>query len=263
MIAMPNRKVFLTTSWDDGHPSDLRVAKLLDKYGLTGTFYIPRSGFSEILGPTEIRELRRTFEIGAHTLNHRVLTKTTPNDAWEEITSSKSWIESVTSAPCLMFCPPEGKYSPSHLKMIGMAGYVGLRSAELASLDFPRFRRGCMLMPTTIQVYPHRPIAFARNAVKRMALGNLLRVAPRLRSKEWRDVAVFLLCDALSGGGVFHLWGHSWELQTDDQWRQLEDVLRTMSEVAKEAPCYTNGQVCQQSLSMHAWREEITPNDFF
>ena len=28
-------------SWDDGHPLDVRVAYLLAKYGLRGTFYIP------------------------------------------------------------------------------------------------------------------------------------------------------------------------------------------------------------------------------
>ena len=28
---------FLTTSWDDGHPHDFRVAELLTKYGLAGT----------------------------------------------------------------------------------------------------------------------------------------------------------------------------------------------------------------------------------
>ena len=31
----------ITTSWDDGHPLDLRVAELLAKYGLQGTFYVP------------------------------------------------------------------------------------------------------------------------------------------------------------------------------------------------------------------------------
>jgi SAM-dependent methyltransferase len=32
---------YITTSWDDGHPTDLRVAALLAKYGIAGTFYVP------------------------------------------------------------------------------------------------------------------------------------------------------------------------------------------------------------------------------
>jgi hypothetical protein len=34
-------ETYITTSWDDGHPSDLRVAELLIKHGLRGTFYVP------------------------------------------------------------------------------------------------------------------------------------------------------------------------------------------------------------------------------
>ena len=33
----------ITTSWDDGHPLDFKLAELLNKYNLKGTFYIPRS----------------------------------------------------------------------------------------------------------------------------------------------------------------------------------------------------------------------------
>src|SRR4051794_21779274 len=37
------KPVFITTSWDDGHPLDIRIAELLAKYDLPGTFYIPRA----------------------------------------------------------------------------------------------------------------------------------------------------------------------------------------------------------------------------
>ena len=35
------RKAIVTTSWDDGHPLDLRVVDLLARYGIKGTFYVP------------------------------------------------------------------------------------------------------------------------------------------------------------------------------------------------------------------------------
>ena len=35
------RKAIVTTSWDDGHPLDLRMADLLARYGMTGAFYVP------------------------------------------------------------------------------------------------------------------------------------------------------------------------------------------------------------------------------
>lgn len=48
---------------------------------------------------------------------------------------------------------------------------------------------------------------------------------------------------------MFHLWGHSWELQQTSQWQRLEEVMRFMSEFASEAPALTNGEVCQMALS--------------
>ena len=37
-----NPHAFMTTSWDDGHPLDYRIAEMLQEYGLRGTFYIPK-----------------------------------------------------------------------------------------------------------------------------------------------------------------------------------------------------------------------------
>lgn len=34
-------KAIVTTSWDDGHPSDLKLAELLKRYDVPATFYIP------------------------------------------------------------------------------------------------------------------------------------------------------------------------------------------------------------------------------
>ena len=62
----------VTTSWDDGHPLDLRVAELLCSYGVKGTFYVPIA-YTKVprMSREEIRELRRMgMEIGSHTRTH-------------------------------------------------------------------------------------------------------------------------------------------------------------------------------------------------
>lgn len=241
-------ETYITTSWDDGHPLDLRVAELLTKYGVRGTFYVPSTAENQTMTTAQIRELSSAFEIGAHTLHHVVLTGATKDEAWQEIAGSKSWLENSTGLPCLMFCPPQGKYSNRHLHMIGEAGYLGLRSVEMVSLDLPRPAAGLMLMPTTVQAYSHGFATFARNAIKRMAFDNLWRFVAHGRSTEWPALARSLLRRAVERGGVFHLWGHSWELQSAGQWRRLDDVLRFMSEFEDEALSLTNGQVCQRSL---------------
>jgi peptidoglycan/xylan/chitin deacetylase (PgdA/CDA1 family) len=241
-------KTYVTTSWDDGHPLDMRLAELLTKYGLRGTFYVPETAETETMTVLQIRELSRAFEIGGHTRQHIVLTRTNEKEARREIIDSKSWIEHSTGKPCVMFCPPHGKYSDRHVQMIAEAGYLGLRSVELVSLDFPRLRAGIMLLPTTVQAYPHDTIAFAKNAIKRGAFDNLWRYVLHGRSAEWPQLARALLLQALKHGGVFHLWGHSWELQRFGQWQRLEEVLRLLSAVASQAPSFANGQLSQMAI---------------
>src|SRR5690349_12029041 len=85
--------------WDDGHPLDLRVAKMLAKHGLRGTFYVPRSAPNGTMHAAQIRELASGFEIGAHTLEHVVLTRTNLDRVREEITGSRNWLADIVSEP--------------------------------------------------------------------------------------------------------------------------------------------------------------------
>jgi peptidoglycan/xylan/chitin deacetylase (PgdA/CDA1 family) len=240
---------YITTSWDDGHRLDFRVAELLTKHGIGGTFYVPRSAEHGVMSASELRELSGAFEAGAHTLHHTVLATATDEHASTEIVDSKAWIEDNTGKPCLMFCPPQGRFSVKHVHMVRRAGYVGLRSVELASLDLPRARMGIMVMPTTVQAYPHGRLAYARNTLKRMELGNLWRFVAHGRPAAWTALADGFMREVRDRGGVFHLWGHSWELEETSQWQRLDEVLRFMSGLRGEIPSLTNGQTCLRSLS--------------
>jgi peptidoglycan/xylan/chitin deacetylase (PgdA/CDA1 family) len=242
---------YITTSWDDGHPLDFRVAELLSKHGLRGTFYIPRMTERATMSELDVRRLSAGFEIGAHTLRHIVLTRVPTQEAWAEIAGSKSWIEDSTGAACLGFCPPTGRYTDRHVEMAKSVGFLGFRSAELMSIAFPHLHRGLMLMPTTVQAYPHRAIAFAKNAIKRAAFKNLWRVVLYGRSSDWPALAHSLMTLVLTHGGVFHLWGHSWELQEQEQWKRLDNVLRFLSEHRRQAPPLTNGEVCNLAHASH------------
>ncbi len=240
------KEIYITTSWDDGHPLDLRVAERLARYNLRGTFYVPMTADNGTMNVGQIRELGRGFEIGAHTLNHVILTRATEQQARGQIVESKAWLEDTTGVTCRMFCPPQGKYSGRHLKMVRQAGYIGLRSVELASLDYPRSKAGVLLMPTSVQAYTHSSRAFYRNAIKRAALGNLWRYIRYGHSMDWPLLVSSFLSRATEGGGVFHLWGHSWELQETRQWDRLDEALQLIGQLACEAVVATNGQICHQ-----------------
>jgi hypothetical protein len=235
----------ITTSWDDGHPLDLRVAEMLTRYGLRGTFYVPREAEHGALTAGQVRELGACFEVGAHTLRHVVLTGATEPEAWQEIAGSRAWVEETTGLPCSMFCPPKGKFSHRDLHLVRKAGYAGVRTVELSSLDFPRRQEGLLVMPTTVQAHPHGRLAFARNAIRRMSLRNFWWSLPLGCPTDWTRRVRSHLGQALESGGVFHLWGHSWEVEENGQWQRLEEVLRFLGEHVDRAPARTNGEVCQ------------------
>ncbi len=242
-------ETIITTSWDDGHPLDARIAEMLDRFGLTGTFYIPRSISTGVMPHAQIRELAGRFEIGAHTLNHVFLSDTDDATARQEIAGSKQWVQDTTGQACPMFCPPAGRYNRQHLPMFTSAGFSGIRSVEFFSLDRPRTRDGLLELPTTLQAYPQSYSAYARNLAKRRIFRNFWLYTVHGHSRHWPTLARRFLDRAVAAGGVFHLWGHSWEIEQASQWAELEMVLRQMGEfvAAKQAKCMTNGQLCQSA----------------
>jgi len=248
-----SRQLFITTSWDDGNPADLRIAEMLSRHGLAGTFYVPRAIESGVMSPAQLRDLAQRFEIGAHTLNHVFLTDVDLSKAAAEIEGSKKWVEDATGNPCPMFCPPAGRYNPQHLPIFKKSGYVGIRTVEFMSFDLPRSdNNGLLEMPTTIQAFPQPVRNYLKNLAKRFAMSNLWRYVVHGRSQDWVVLARRLLARAAKEGGVFHLWGHSWELEQTDQWSRLEQVLSLLGETASRrqgVTVLTNGQLCHHVLA--------------
>jgi len=246
---------FITTSWDDGHPTDLRIAEMLTRHGLTGTFYIPRSIETGVMSLPAMREIAEKFEIGAHTLNHVFLSDTDDTTAKNEINGSKAWVEDITGHPCVMFCPPAGRFLPHHLPIFRDAGFLGIRTVEFMSFDRPRFgTNGLLEMPTTMQAFPQPALNYAKNLAKRRAMKSFWRYAIHGRSRDWVQLAKNLATRAIAEGGVFHIWGHSWEVEQTKQWGRLDEVLGFLGQLQREqnVPCKTNGQICDEAAKSPA-----------
>lgn len=242
------RPQFCTTSWDDGHPLDLRVAELLTRYGLRGTFYVPMQSGRAMLTPSEIRQLSTAFEIGAHTLHHEDLTRLPARVARMEIVEAKHYVEDLIGKPCAMFCFPYGKYRRRHLVFARDAGYAGVRTSELMSVAFPRSENGIAVLPTTIQATPHNALVYLRNACRRFAWRSLANYVQHARGSTWERAAQTFLSLVMGRGGVFHLLGHSWEVEEHGQWRQLEEVLRKLADCGGSVISLTNAELSLSSL---------------
>ena len=252
------QKCWITTSWDDGHPLDLRIGDLLNKYGLTGTFYVPRAAEQEVMAPDQIRHLCRKFEIGAHTLDHTYLDSIPDTTAMEQIIGSRRWVEDLTGKECRSFCFPGGKFRKFHLKLVSEAGFRAARTVELLNVQGPQWANNLWLIPTTIQVFPHSRIAYARNAFKRRKVASLLRLRTLLLSTNWVAIARELLLQISETGGTFHLWGHSWEIDREQQWQPLEDLFSTLKEYQGRFLSVTNGQLSSMSVPSASAKAVLT-----
>src|SRR5947209_4813094 len=244
------RRAIVTTSWDDGHPLDFRVANLLNKYGLTGTFYIPSEAPYGVMSRSDIRELSKSFDIGAHTIHHTVLTEVPPDVARQEIADSKPFIEDLTGTECASFCFPKRKFRRAHLPMVREAGFVMGRTVEVLSLAQPVSMAGVLVMPTSVQAFSYSASGFVRNTVKRLAATGLYHWVRHCRKLDWVTIIECLLPLAAEQGGVSHLWGHSWEIDQNGEWDKLEQACELLGQYRRDADYLTNSQIARSALAV-------------
>jgi len=238
----------VTTSWDDGDVLDQKLAGLLDKYNIKGTFYIAKEYRKERLSDKNIKAISQRHEIGAHTLTHPDLRNIVREQKIREIKGSKQWLENLLGKETLSFCYPSGFFDKEDVAVVREAGFRGARTTILGKLESPA---DPFLSPTTLQVYP---MPFRKLGASGYWWGKLLQPfterSPALRAlgvpltafRSFEALACATFDIARTRGGVFHLWGHSWEIDKYDMWRPLELVL---SYISKREDCQyvTNEEV--------------------
>ena len=88
--------MLITTSWDDGHPLDMKLCSLLRDYGIRATMYIPITNSEyKVISSDTIRAIAKDFEIGGHTYNHTQLTQVDEHSMIYELTESKNVLENI------------------------------------------------------------------------------------------------------------------------------------------------------------------------
>lgn len=236
-------KAIVTTSWDDGHPLDLRLAELLQKYNVPATFYIPIENVErECMSPQQIRELAESFDIGGHTYHHLILTGISLKEAEREIVEGKQRLEDIIGREVISFCYPRGKYNDDVIDIVKRAGFIGARTTKSAarSIKDP-FRMGTTayasywlwgLAPYFSHAMASQDFALFRFMLKKNLLIN-----------SWDRVAVKTLDFVVNNGGIWHLWGHSWSIEDNNNWVRLERLLREVSVISGKALKVSNSQL--------------------
>lgn len=194
----------IETSWDDGAIQDLRIATLLKKYKLPGTFYIivDKVGTDNFLNWDQIKQLdAQGFSIGSHTVTHPTDLKALFEDQLHfEIQNSKDMIEAVLDHPISKFCYPRGRYDERVLEYVRDAKYTEARGTGKLGVTTVK---SPYEMPGTIHIFQR----------------------PELKAKDLVDFAKETIDKVKSEGGYCNIWGHSWEIEKHNLWFALEQIL--------------------------------------
>jgi peptidoglycan/xylan/chitin deacetylase (PgdA/CDA1 family) len=217
---------FITTSWDDGHVLDFKLAELLAKYNLPGTFYIPKENVERpVMTEQQVIELSKAFEVGGHTLGHTRLNNRQQLFLQSEVGGSFHWLNNLLGFPPDSFCFPGGVFTKEAMAVVFGCGYKVARTTELLTT---RGTTPGQLTPTTLQVYDHAKLTYIKHLLKRGRVINLVRFMQIPVKKNLEGLTEYYL-NVMNEGACFHLWGHSWEIEEHGLWQKFENLLKRIS----------------------------------
>ena len=190
---------------------------------MNGTIYIPIANpENKVISNDTIRTIAKDFEIGAHTYNHTRLTRVEENTMSYELTESKNVLESIVRREVVSFCYPWGLYNKKVTEKVKQSGYKIARTVKSLCTTLS----GPLEYHPTIHAFDYNLIAKGKHivtasdrslATKLLLYGNIF--------KRWNVIAKKSLDHVLENGGIWHLWGHSWEINRYDNWPLLRDLL--------------------------------------
>ena len=219
-----NAKVLVTTSWDDGHPCDVRLANLMARHNVKGTFYVPLEYASrpamEVAGMRELVALG--MEIGSHTLTHPVLPNLPESRIHRELKESRGRLEDMLGIPVTSLCYPKGKFNRLVCGQASKTGYTVGRTtiAFRTELSFDP-----LCMPVSCEFALQTASIFIRHAVREGNFTGLARWLGAYRCEtNPLKLARRIFDDVLARGGILHVWGHSWEIDEQNLWTRLEEL---------------------------------------
>ena len=213
------KRVYVITSWDDADRSTGKLTCLLEKYALKATFFVPIKPTKYGRIPQEeIIALSTAYEIGGHSITHSDLTKMPIEMIRKEISESKHVLEQMIGTTILCFCYPGGFFNDAVKNEVKVAGYIGARTTESYRIDEDA---DPFALPTTIHAHHQTRLSLNLFALAKMSVG---LVPVLLMRQTWSKLGKKLFDICLRRGGVFHLWGHAWEIEKQRLWDSLEDI---------------------------------------
>lgn len=135
------KKLSITFSLDDGSVFDYKLCKILEKYDIETTMYLPAHWITyleskgiEPMTPAQAQEVADRFVIGAHGVDHLLLTRIDRALQDKEIFDSRRMLQDMFSQPINSFCYPRGYYDQSIIEKVKAAGYKSARTVKVGNI---------------------------------------------------------------------------------------------------------------------------------
>jgi peptidoglycan-N-acetylglucosamine deacetylase len=216
MLFPQGKSKALILSFDDGNVADRHLVKLMNDYGLVGTFHLNSNklGTKDYLSKEEIEELFKGHEVSVHTLNHPNLTTLSKIDVIYEVVEDRKELERLMDYPVRGMSYPFGNSNDLVIEAITGLGIEYARTVgDTYEFSMPT---DFLKWQPTIHLFGKTNYIPNDTANDRRELGQFYQLT--------ND---FLKTNSLA---LFYVWGHSWEYEgPGNKWAEVEKFFKIIS----------------------------------
>lgn len=206
----------LILSYDDGRTEDRQLVKLMNKYGLIGTFHLNSNklGASGYVTKVEIKQLFAGHEVSVHSANHPNLTTLSKIDVVYEVVEDRKALERLVGYPVRGMAYPFGNNNEFVLDAIKGLGIEYARTVD-DSYNFKIPENFLKWHPTMHQ--------FAKAYWE-----------PNNPENDKKELTHFYQIinnfNATKELALLDIWGHSWEMgDNEEKWNETEKFFKLLA----------------------------------
>jgi peptidoglycan/xylan/chitin deacetylase (PgdA/CDA1 family) len=216
MLFPEGKSKALILSFDDGTTADRRLVKLMNDYGLKGTFHLNSNKLDSkgYLTKGEVKSLYNGHEVSVHSANHPALSALTKVDIIYEVVEDRKELERIIGGLVRGMAYPFGNTNDLVVDAIKGTGIEYARTVK----DTYNF-----MIPEDFLRWDPSIHQFGK-----------AYFTPNDSLNDQKELAIFfkLVDDFLKSNSLalFDVWGHSWENDgAGDRWTKMEDFFKMVS----------------------------------
>jgi peptidoglycan/xylan/chitin deacetylase (PgdA/CDA1 family) len=200
-----NKRIAVTTSFDDGVIHDRRVVEAFNEWGLKATWNLNSDKLrgthpqqENFIPANEVAKLYAGHEVAIHTVTHPHLPRLDALQIATEVLDDRKALEDLVQYPVRGMAYPYGTFDKHVITVLRALGIVYCRTTQKADHCFPVDEP--LAWPATNHQYdPGVPEKW----------------------QDWYNSKWF--------NGVFFLWGHTYEFNNKNDWPSLERIYKPLA----------------------------------